>query len=164
ALPEIEVAGPSHHEQPERVAFVAAWNPPAQYFCALPRLRAVFALGAGIDAFLRRPDLPTGVPLLKLGDAGMAAQMLEYALLGVLDWQRRTTEYAQLQRRGEWRVLPARQRSEVRVGVLGLGRIGAQVASGLAAMGYAVRGWSRTARSIEGVECSSGDDALAALL
>lgn len=164
ALPELHVVGPELPADPAGVAFVAAWRPPPGLFARLPGLRAVFALGAGVDAFLARDDLPPEVPLCKLADAGMAEQMLEFVLPGVLAWQRRTLEYAELQRRCEWRALPARSRGEVRVGVLGLGRIGARVAAELARMGYRVSGWSRGAREVPGVDVRSGADALPALL
>jgi glyoxylate/hydroxypyruvate reductase len=163
ALPELEVVGQSPSD-PSRVGFVAGWNPPPGRLRALPGLRAVFALGAGVDGFLARDDLPRSVPLVKLDDAGMAEQMTDYVLAGVLDWQRRLTAYALQQQRGHWRPLPGRARAEVRIGVLGLGHIGGRVAAALAACGYPVRGFSRTSRMIAGVSCESGEAALAGLL
>ena len=43
------------------------------------------------------------------------------------------------------------------VGVMGLGEMGEQVATKIHAFGYAVRGWSRTRRAIDGVECFAGN-------
>jgi glyoxylate/hydroxypyruvate reductase len=164
ALADVDVIVQSPATGAGPVDFFAGWNPPADFFRLLPSLRAVFALGAGVDAFLRRTDLSPHIPLVKLGDAGMAAQMLEYVLLGVLAWQRHLPAYASQQQRAAWRPLPPRSRGETRVGVLGLGSIGAQVAIGLARFGYCVRGWSRSEREINGVECVSGAAALDALL
>ena len=42
------------------------------------------------------------------------------------------------------------------VGVLGLGAIGSDVAAKFRALGFPVRGWSRTHRSLAGVECFAG--------
>jgi glyoxylate/hydroxypyruvate reductase len=164
ALPDVEVIAAPSEAAAGTVDFFAGWNPPAGFFAPLSALRAVFALGAGVDAFLRRPDLAAHVPLLKLGDAGMAAQMLEYALLGVLAWQRHLPAYSAQQSRAEWRALPPTSRADTRVGVLGLGAIGAEVAAGLARFGYTVGGWSRSVHSIDGVRCVSGAEALHALL
>ena len=47
---------------------------------------------------------------------------------------------------------------------MGLGAIGGAVAQVLAGLGYAVRGWSRSARSLPGVDCRAGADALLPLL
>lgn len=164
AAPELEVLSWPQPVDPATVDYVACWGPPPGLFAPLTALRAVFALGAGVDALLARRDLAAEVPLLKLADAGMAEQMLEYALVGVLDWQRRLHEYAALQAAGVWQALPARRRAEVRVGVLGLGAIGAAVAQGLASLGYRVGGWSRSPREIAGVHCHAGMPALDELL
>lgn len=43
---------------------------------------------------------------------------------------------------------------------MGLGELGGLVAQQLAAMGYAVGGWSRTPRSLDGVQTFSGDQGL----
>src|SRR5690606_10696339 len=45
------------------------------------------------------------------------------------------------------------RRDELTVGVLGLGVLGAQVARAFAALGYPVRGYARSAKTIEGVTC-----------
>src|SRR5690606_30071813 len=164
ALPELRVLGPEPPEAVGEVQFVAAWRPPSGLFARLPALRAVFALGAGVDAFLAREDLSPAVPLCKLADAGMAAQMLGFVLPAVLAWQRRSLEYAGQQRQRRWQALPARSRGEVRVGVLGLGRIGGAVAAELARMGYRVGGWSRGGRPLEGVRVLAGEAALPELL
>ncbi|HYE00060.1 MAG TPA: glyoxylate/hydroxypyruvate reductase A, partial [Alphaproteobacteria bacterium] len=55
---------------PAAVRYAAVWQPPEGLFAALPGLRAVFSLGAGVEHALRRPDLPRGVPLYRLVDAG----------------------------------------------------------------------------------------------
>lgn len=134
---------------------IVGWNPPPDLFRKLPALRLAHALGAGVDGFLKRDDLPD-VPLARLLDAGMAEQMVEYALLGTLMWQRRLPLYRAQQQSARWWQWPARTRAEVRVGVLGLGRMGGAVATALAGFGYRVSGWSRTPRSLPGIACHDG--------
>jgi glyoxylate/hydroxypyruvate reductase len=160
AAPELRVVAWPQPVDPATVEYVACWGPPPGLFAPLERLRAVFALGAGVDSLLARSDLPASVPLVKLSDAGMAEQMLEYALLGVLGWQRRMHEYALQQAAARWQPLAPRSRGEVRVGVLGLGAIGTEVAQGLARFGYAVTGWSRRARALPNLHCVAGEEAL----
>lgn len=146
------------------IAALIGWNPPAGLFERLTGLRAVLALGAGVDGFLKRSDLPAKVPLLRLEDAGMAEQMVEYVLLGVLAWQRHLGAYAAQQQRAEWRPLPRRSRRSLRLTVLGLGVLGGAVAEQLAAFGYPTAGWSRRSRALAGVDCRAGDQALPELL
>lgn len=146
------------------VAFVACWNPPPGFFAPLTALRAVFALGAGVDRLIARPDLSPQVPVVRLLDAGMAAQMAEYALLGVLLRQRHLLDYRAQQQQSVWRRHPPLARADLGVGVLGLGEMGGAVATTLSALGYAVRGWSRSQRAIAGVATHHGMDTLDTVL
>jgi len=50
------------------------------------------------------------------------------------------------------------------VGVMGLGNLGSAAASALAGLGFAVRGWSKSARVIDGVQCFAGQETLDAFL
>lgn len=145
--------------------YAVGWAPPEDFFARHPRLRAFFSAAAGVDHLLRHPGLPADLPIVRLEDAGMAAQMAEYCLHEVYGaWQRRH-DYAAQQREGAWQVLPTPRRSEFPVGVLGLGVLGARVARTLAGFGYTVNGFSRAPRTIEGVRgFSGGDEALQAFL
>ena len=164
ALPEWDVACWPEGVDAESVTHVAAWKPPAGFFKRFPKLQVVFVLGAGVDKFLQRDDLAESVQIVRLTDAGMAQQMTEYCLYGILHYQRQMDVYLRQQRAGQWLPQPARLAGEVRVSLLGLGQLGAQVAQNLAGMGYRVAGWSRQPRQIDGVACVHGDDGLRALL
>lgn len=162
--PEIACSTWPDPVDPATVAWVACWNPPDGFFAGLSNLRAVFALGAGVDRLLARDDLGSHVPIVRLLDAGMAEQMVEYALLGVLMRQRHVLDYRLQQQAALWRRHPPVARATLRVGVLGLGAMGGAVAAALAGLGYSVAGWSRNRRVIEGVVAHCGDEGLAELL
>ncbi|MBV8658459.1 MAG: glyoxylate/hydroxypyruvate reductase A [Burkholderiales bacterium] len=162
-LPHTPIAVYPDVVAPEAVTHIAAWQPPADFFTQFPNLQAAFALGAGVDRFLAQSDLPVHIPLYRLTDAGMAPQMLEYVLYGVLYFQRDFDHYAAMQAQHTWDVAPPRLAGETRVTVLGLGEIGGYVAKGLAALGYRVAGWSRSSRELAGVDCRHGLDALPGL-
>lgn len=154
--PELDVRLWPAMPEPGSTFYIATWNPPEGFFRRFPEPKAVFVLGAGVDRFLKRDDLPPSVPLIRLTDAGMARQMAEYALAGVLRFQRNLDLYEAQQAAGLWRPLPERSADETRVTVLGLGRIGGVVATTLSALGYKVSGWSRAGTDIPGVVCRSG--------
>lgn len=160
ALPHWRIAAWPAPVDAAAVTHVAAWAPPPGFFAPFTQLRAVFNLGAGVDALLTREDLPASVELVRLTDAGMAAQMTEYCLYGVLHWQREMDAYRRQQAEGVWAQGQTRLRAGVRVGILGLGELGGRVARDLAGMGYRVSGWSRGPRRIDGVVCRHGDDGL----
>ena len=153
--------------------YAVVWRPPAEFFAARAGLRAVFVMGAGVDALLglerKKPGtLPRDLPLVRLEDTGMATQMAEYAIHTALRYLRRFDEYdlAQRTRHDEapWRALEPHPRETFHVGVLGLGALGAHVAKALASLGLPVRGYSRTEKTIEGVATFAGSDALPAFL
>jgi glyoxylate/hydroxypyruvate reductase A len=135
----------------ERVSYALVWKPKPGLLNALPGLKAILSLGAGVDHLLHDPQLPGGVPIVRTLDAGFANQMSEYALYGVLYFHRQMGDYMRQQRRGQWRQLPALTASECSVGVMGLGILGMDFVHKLMGLGYRVLGWSRTPKSIPGV-------------
>lgn len=132
------------------------WKPPAALFDEQRDLKLIFNLGAGVDALLALPNLPRQVPLLRLEDAGMSEALAEYVLAAVLRVYRGFDRYAAQQRTGQWQPLPLRERSAFQVGVLGLGVIGGAIARALARHGFAVRGFARSERVVDGVQCLAG--------
>ena len=144
--------------------YAVLWKPPADLFERQTRLKAMFSLGAGVDSLLAMPTLPRSVPLVRMEDAGMAAQMVELALYIALREFRGLRAYRDDQAREAWNPRPARRRADFRIGVLGLGVLGGEVARALADFGFDVTGWSRTPRDIPGVRCISGPDALDTVL
>ena len=164
AMPQQTFIALDEMTDPNLVEYVVTWGPPAGLFASLGNLKAVFALGAGVDKLLARDDLSPEMPIYRLLDGGMAPQMVEYIRFGVLSYQRPMDVYRRQQAAGVWKMLAPRLPGEVRVGVLGMGEIGGAVARALAADGYAVSGWSRTPRLLAGVDCLYGDEGLAELL
>ncbi len=144
--------------------YAVVWNPPPELFLRQRGLKALFSLGAGVNGLLAMPSLPADVPLIRMEDVGMAAQMEEYALYVALRQFRAMPEYEQAQADQRWSRQAMRTRNEFRIGVLGLGVLGGAVARSLAAFGFSVSGWSRSAKTIAGMTCESGDDGLDKLL
>lgn len=145
--------------------YAVVWHPPQKMLAPRTDLKAVFVMGAGVDAILtqeqRRPGtLPAGVPLIRLEDTGMALQMQEYALASVLRYFRRLDEYQLQQQQKNWQPLPAHQHSEFTIGVLGAGVLGSAVAQKLTEMKFKVRSWSRSQKSLPGVDSFYGDSQL----
>jgi glyoxylate/hydroxypyruvate reductase A len=149
--------------------YAVVWRAPPALFANRPDLKAVFNLGAGVDAILeierKQPGtLPPNALLVRLEDSGMGHQMVEYATHAVLRYLRRLDEYDALQREHRWQKLPPYALKDFTVGVLGLGVLGAQVAQALTAFGMPVRGFSRTKRDIEGVKTFAGNEQFDAFL
>src|SRR5690606_35999370 len=77
---------------------------------------------------------------------------------------RRMCEFLELQRARQWEYRGEPRAEEVRVGLMGLGEMGLATAQALKPLGFQLRGWSRSPKSIEGVECFAGQDGLEAFL
>ncbi|QGZ30356.1 2-hydroxyacid dehydrogenase [Stutzerimonas stutzeri] len=131
--------------------YAIVWHPPAALFDKEPQLKAIFNLGAGVDALVRVPNLPSDVPVVRLEDAGMSVQMAEYVAYHVIGISRDMDAYREQQAAGQWKLRRPIERSEWPIGVLGLGHIGQRVARTLAALEYPVSGWARSSYAIEGV-------------
>jgi glyoxylate/hydroxypyruvate reductase A len=139
------------------------WQPPPGLLRTLPNLQLIVSVGAGVDSLLDDPTLP-GVPLVRFVDADLTGRMAEYVALNVLYHHRRMSEFRELQAQKVWKYLPEPAAHEVRVGLMGLGVLGSASAAVLRTIGYRVRGWSRSAKSIDGVACYSGSAELDAFL
>jgi glyoxylate/hydroxypyruvate reductase A len=150
--------------QPTGARYAIVWLPPAELFAAEPDLRAVFNLGAGVDALLGRGVVPKQLPIIRLVDAGMASKIAEYTCFAIARITRG------LERFGpppnglrDWNASRPRGDSPV-VGVLGLGAIGAPIVDAALRFGYEVVGWSRRPRALPGVETFAGTAQFGAFL
>jgi glyoxylate/hydroxypyruvate reductase A len=159
-LPQADMVLWQEGQPVERCDYAVIWAPSPALLEQLAHVKAVFLMGAGVDALLKFGDALPDTPIVRLGDAGMAAQMADYVMHAVLRYFRRFDEYERQARQGIWKPLPPRVKSEFTVGVLGLGKLGVPVLRALRQLGFPVRGWSRTAKDLPGVDCFAGMGAL----
>jgi glyoxylate/hydroxypyruvate reductase A len=144
--------------QVRRADYVIAAYPSATLFIEQPAPKAVFTVSAGVGHVLKIANRPPSVPLVRVEDAGMAAQMIRYVLTAAMRYTQRLDTYRRQQHAVQWVQHPPRAPSHVAAGVMGLGVIGSAIAGALAAQGFRVRGFARTRKDIPGVRCHAGDD------
>src|SRR4029079_7209217 len=130
---------------------------------SFPNLRAIFNLGAGVDALMADKSLPD-VPLVRVAVPDLTNRMTEYVVLHVLMHHRQELYLRDSQRVKRWAPLYQWPASAVTVGMMGLGTLGADAADVLRRLGFRVTGWSRSPRVIDGVECFHGMDGMDAFL
>lgn len=138
--------------QPEsdwRADYAIGWAPPSEFFASQPRLRAFFSTGAGVEHVLSSAKLPPDLPVIRVEDAGMAPQMIDYCRYEVLRWLQRRDEYAAQQTAGVWKQRAPTFREEWSIGVFGYGVLGRQVAAAFAADGFPVNAYSRSASTTD---------------
>lgn len=166
ALPDMELrCWPDAGDRAD-IEHAVVWMPPRGFFDGLVNLTHVHLLAAGVDGVVDNPAIPASATLLRLEDAGMGELMAEYMLYGVLHAHRRFAALEAASREGRWaHGLPVPNACDIRVGILGAGVLGQQVARRLVANGYPVDCWSRTDRLLpSGVSGHVGVDGLAVLV
>jgi glyoxylate/hydroxypyruvate reductase A len=131
------------------------WAPPQQFFDEQRQLKGIFNIGAGVDALLKL-QLPPQAVVVRLDDAGMSVQMAEYVCHAVIRHFREFDGYAADVAQGKWSYRKPRSRADFSVGVMGLGVLGERVARALRVFEFPVKGWSRSAKTIAGVQGFAG--------
>ncbi|GGL53055.1 2-hydroxyacid dehydrogenase [Wenxinia marina] len=125
------------------------------------RLKAVLSLWAGIEGIA--DDVPREIPLTRMVDEGLTAGMVEYVTGHVLRHHLGMDAHI-VNPDHEWRPVPPPLAADRKVTILGLGALGTACGRALAGLGFAVSGWSRSPKEIDGIRCHSADDGLATAL
>lgn len=140
---------------PAQVRWLAAWNAPAEFIAQFPNLEVLFSVGAGIDQ-LPLDALPPQVRVVRMVEQGIITGMAEYVAMACLALHRDLPFFITEQRAGRWTYRHTRLAADTRVGVMGLGELGKAALEMLKPLCFPLSGWSRSAHSIEGVECFAG--------
>lgn len=161
--PDIDVRFWPDIGDPADIRYLATWLPPQDVHLTFPNLQAIFATSAGVDQF-DLTCLPPRVEVVRMLDPGIVQAIVEYACFAVLALHRKIPEYLTQQRQHQWQVQPWVSAPQQRVGVMGLGNLGVAVLERLRSFGFALRGWARSTKRIDGVQCFAGADQLPSFL
>jgi len=142
---------------PRDVHYIFVWKPLANAFDGLVNLKAILSMGAGVDALLRHPNLPDA-PLVRFVDEELAQCMSDYVVANVTMHHRCMSRYLTDQAQREWTQFYPPPAWDVSVGIMGLGELGMDAARRLVPLGFKLRGWSRTSRTVADVETFAGND------
>ncbi|MBZ9985497.1 glyoxylate/hydroxypyruvate reductase A [Mesorhizobium sp. BH1-1-5] len=141
------------------ITYAVVWKQKPNLLKSLPNLRAIFSIGAGVDHVFADPGLPD-VPIAKIVADNLTQHMVEYVVWRVLDHHRQASLYRGQQQKKIWHEPPQRVAGDISVGIMGLGSLGRAAASALLSLGFAVNGWSRSERPMQGVSTYCGEAGL----
>ena len=152
------------HYAPQQIDYFVGFRPPHGFLKTLPRLKAIFSLGAGVDGFLRDPEFPRHLPVVRFVDETLQREMAQYVTMHSLIIHRHQRAFDAAQKESTWRQrMLARPSRDVRIGILGMGDIGAVTAERLQMFDFQVFGWSRTRKDVKGVTSFAGPAGTAAV-
>ncbi len=149
------------HYAPQQIDYFVGFRPPHGFLKSLPRLKAIFSLGAGVDGFLRDPEFPRHLPVVRFVDETLQREMAQYVTMHCLIIHRQQRAFDAAQKAQLWKQrMLTRPSRELRIGILGLGDIGAVTAERLMMFDFQVSGWSRSRKTVPGVTSYAGQQEL----
>ncbi|HTR85110.1 MAG TPA: glyoxylate/hydroxypyruvate reductase A [Reyranella sp.] len=146
------------------IEIALAWKPAKGVLASFPNLKMIVSLGMGVDHLLADGLVPPGVAVTRIMDDGLVGQMSEYAIYWALRHHRDIDKYAASQKAKSWKPEDFVDTIHRKVGIMGLGTIGQDTAGKFAALGFPTAGWSRTAKTLPGIETFHGADGFAKFL
>ncbi|GLQ06746.1 2-hydroxyacid dehydrogenase [Sneathiella chinensis] len=157
ALPEEQIVPLASLDEAQRdaarIAIVA--NPNPADLATLPNLEWIQSVWAGVERMLAElADRP--FQIVRLVDPELARTMAEAVLAWTLYLHRDMPAYARQQKSRVWQERTYLKPSDKTVGILGVGNLGKQAAESLKGACFNVIGWSRSPKSLPGVETLSG--------
>lgn len=133
------------------VEVLFVWKPLDQgVIDLLPNLKWISSLGAGVDHLMTDSQIPNGLPITRIVDPFLARDMTNYVIMGVMMHQRSMLSHLENQKTKNWERITY---EPLKVGVMGLGALGGHLSEKLVDLGFEVFGFSRTLKSIDGVQC-----------
>lgn len=108
-------------------------------------LQSTWAGNNKLQALSKRDYILSGVK----GVFGL--QMVEYVLSYLLYFTRRIEDFSLVKANNQWLQLPCKTLSQYKIGIMGLGNIGQEVANRLLTFGMQVNGLSRSDKQVESV-------------
>jgi glyoxylate/hydroxypyruvate reductase len=136
--------------------YAVVWAPPQAFVDEQAAVKAMFNIGAGVDALMKL-NIPPQVQVVRLDDAGMSVQMAEYVCHALIRHFREFDGYEADVAQGKWSYRKPRSRADFPVGVMGLGVLGERVAKAVAQFDFPVMGWSRSPKAVQGIRCFAGE-------
>src|SRR5215510_12008653 len=129
-------------EQLANTEVLMAYNSPPGVLSAMPKLRWLQGMMAGVEGWLSLPDLPASLPITSARGTHEES-MPENILAGILYVAKPYAVAAANQKAGKWVATMAQPVSGKTLGILGLGAIGKNVARLAAALNMRVVGTRR---------------------
>lgn len=138
-------------KDPSNVEMAVVWGHRKDLFRHLPNLKVVASLGAGVDHIVGDPLLPEEVQVSKVVSEHLSDPMSNFCIGAVMYFHRQFDKYLNDKKNKVWDQ-QFDPEVPVRIGILGLGTLGTDLATKLNHLGFEVHGLSRSKRQLAGVQ------------
>ena len=147
AMPEMDIKVYPDDGDVNEVEFAVVWKHPRGILKKYPNLKAILSLGAGVDHIISDPDLPEGLPIIRLVDKKLTHEMCLHALHWVLHFHSDQYLYRSQQLKRQWIQQSSIQTEDRTIGIMGLGNIGRSIGELLVTQSFNVIGWGANQKS-----------------
>ncbi|MEA1896904.1 MAG: glyoxylate/hydroxypyruvate reductase A [Bacteroidota bacterium] len=150
----VEVSVYPNHKLDASMAIV--WNQPKGLLAEFKNLKLVSSLGAGVEHICKE-ELAEKIKVSRIVDPDLSSSMVKYINLVVLYYQKNFQLHIDQNEKKLWKSTEKPDR-ELKVGILGAGEMGQEVAKSLYNLGFEVLTFSNTDKEIEGVLSYNSSD------
>ncbi|NQZ76034.1 MAG: glyoxylate/hydroxypyruvate reductase A [Ekhidna sp.] len=156
-LPADEVVTWDEVKDPSKVKVAVVWNHRKDLFQRLPNVELVASLGAGVDHIVNDPHLLKEIPVSKVISSHLTVPMSNYCIGAILHFHKQFDKYWEDKNQKRWHQ-EFDPEKPMKIGILGLGELGTDLAKKLVLLGFEVHGLSRTKKNLESVSTYGGNE------
>jgi len=165
SMPEMDVRVYPDEGDVNDIEYAVVWKHPRGILTRYPNLKAILSLGAGVDHVISDPELPDGLPIVRLVDKKLTHEMVLHSLHWVLHFHSDQYLYRIQQQSREWIQQSSVQSEDRTIGIMGLGNIGKAIGDSLINLDFKVIGWGASPKSSLGaIEYYYGHEQLSKFL
>jgi glyoxylate/hydroxypyruvate reductase A len=163
ADPNIPVFSYLEDHPASEIDMALVWKHPRGALNRYPNLKCIASSGAGVD-FIFEDDYPKNIPITRVVDTMLANDMSEHVIAVIFSYLKNLGRYRLDQTRGIWNPVDYHRIRDHTIGILGVGALGAVLATDMKKYGFKVQGWAKSKKEITGLPLYVGDEELTSFL
>lgn len=160
ALPGVRVYEHGKVPVPNRVSMALCWYPEKNLLSQYPNLKLIQSVGAGIDHLIGLDPAAATVKIARIVDPALSRDMYEFTLAIILDQMKNLSKYWTDEASMVWKPRPYKRIEETKIAIIGLGKIGAELAISFSRLGFIVSGYSSSDKILPNIDTYYGIDQL----
>ncbi len=154
--PDIPVYSYLETHPRDAIEVALLWKHPIGSLEPYKNLKYIASSGAGVDFIFEDEQRPKELPITRVIDNLLAADMSEHVIALIFNYLKNLDSYRQDQNGKRWQPTSYQRIGDVKIGILGLGALGKNLAETLVKFGFQTQGWSNSTKYIDNVNSFAG--------